>query len=422
MSLYKTSRQTAVGAAALLFLICTVHAEPATPVFSDTGPDAEAYGASKGYPAPTEYPQSFQHDFMVGMYSHFDKVTPLRAVPKAATPLVLKRAAEEIVPVYHYDGRQKAIGDYLDTHPVTGLLIARDDTILFEHYRYARSDQDRFLSNSMAKTITALLVGIAVSEGAIRSIDDVAAAYVPELAGTEYGATPLRALLHMSSGVAFRETYQPDDDITKLHGALLRNKDPVGAIAALRQFNTRDAPAGTRFTYASIETEVLGLVVSRAVRMTLADYLSIRIWQKLGAESDAGWAVDPTDQEVAYCCFIATLRDWARLGLMMANDGSWNGQQIVPRQWLLDATSVPRDSYLRNTIAQSWGYGYQVWILPGERRMFVLLGISGQDLFVDPESKLIMVHTAVRKLPIGDPKSPEVVALWYALVAQYGHR
>ena len=88
----------------------------------------------------------------------------------------------------------------------------------------------------------------------------------------------------------------------------------------------------------------------------------------------------------------------------------------------LDATMVPRDSYLRNTIAQSWGYGHQVWILPGERRMFLLLGISGQALFVDPESKLIMVQTAVRKLPVGDPKSPEAMALWYAVVAQYGHR
>jgi CubicO group peptidase (beta-lactamase class C family) len=245
---------------------------------------------------------------------------------------------------------------------------------------------------------------------------------LPELSGTEYGVTPLRALLHMSSGVAFREqTYQLDEDIINFHKALL-GKDAVGAIAALRQFNTRDAPPNTRLAYASSETEVLGLVVSRAVHMPLADYFATRIWQKLGAESDAAWAIDSTGQEVAYCCFIATLRDWARLGLMLANDGIWNGHQIVPRQWLIDATAVPRPTYLRNTIAQSWGYGYQVWILPGERRMFLLLGISGQDLFVDPESKLIMVQTAVRKLPFGDPKSPEVVALWYAVVAQYGHR
>jgi CubicO group peptidase (beta-lactamase class C family) len=393
------------------------------PVFSDTGPEAEAYGASTGYPVPPfEYPPGSRPDFLVGSHSHFDKLHAMRTVQKPAMPSVLKRSAEEINPVYHYDGRQKEIGDYLDTHPVTGLLIARGDTILFEHYRYARSDQDRLLSNSMAKTITGLLVGIAISEGAIRSIDDTASTYVPELEGTAYGATPLRALLHMSSGVAFLErTYQPDEDIFRLHLALL-GKDAVGAIPALRQFTTRDAPPNTHFAYASSETEALGLVVSRAVHMPLADYLATRIWQKLGAESDAAWAIDSTGQEVAYCCFIATLRDWARLGLMLANDGAWNGQQIVPRQWLLDATAVPRDSYLRNTIAQSWGYGYQVWILPGERRMFLLLGIHGQGLFVDPESNLIMVQTAVRKLPIGDPKSPEAMALWYAVVAQFGHR
>ena len=395
----------------------------AGPVFSDTGFDAEAYGSLKGYPVPSLELQPGSHqDLMVGLYSHYDKVVPMRTVSKPATAAALKRATNEIVPVYHYDGRQKTIGDYLETQPVTGLLIARGDTILFEHYRYARTDKDRLLSNSMVKTITAMLVGIAVSEGAILSIDDTAATYVPELAGTEYGATPLRALLHMSSGVAFSEQpYQPDDDIFQLHLALL-GYHAVGAVAALRQFNRRDAPPNSRFAYASSETELLGLVVSRAVKMSLADYLSSRIWKKLGAEADAAWAVDPTGQEVAYCCFIATLRDWARLGLMLANDGAWNGQQIVPKQWLLDATTVPADSYLRNTIARSWGYGYQTWLLPGERRMFLLLGIQGQDIFVDPQSKLIMVHTAVRPRPVGDPKAAELVALWYAVVAQFGDR
>jgi CubicO group peptidase (beta-lactamase class C family) len=128
------------------------------------------------------------------------------------------------------------------------------------------------------------------------------AATTPELVGTEYGATPLRSLLHMSSGVVFRETYEPGDDIFKLQAALLW-KGATGAISALKQFNTRDAPPGRRFSYASAETEVLGLVVSRAVHMTLADYFSTRIWQRLGAESDAAWAFDPTGQEVAYCCF-----------------------------------------------------------------------------------------------------------------------
>jgi len=241
-------------------------------------------------PGDIQCPPLNTQDFMVGTYSHFDKLHPMRTVQKAATPSVLNRAAEEIVPVYHYDGRQKAIGDYLDTHPVTGLLIARGDTILFEHYQYARTDRDRLLSQSMVKTLVGLLVGIAVSEGAIHSVDDTAATYVPELAGTEYGATPLLALLHMSSGVAFLEqTYRPDDDIFRLHMALL-GKDPIGAVAGLRQFNTRVAPPNTRFAYASSETEVLGLVVSRAVQMPLADYLATktgcRVRRRLGYRSD----------------------------------------------------------------------------------------------------------------------------------------
>ena len=197
----------------------------------------------------------------------------------------------------------------------------------------------------MAKTVVGLLVGIAVQERAIRSIDDLTSAYVPELAGTEYGATPIRALLQMSSGIAFTETYRSGDDVSKLGNDVFAPNAP-GAIAAVKQFNTRVAPPGTQFNYSSADTEVLGLILSRATHTTLADYLSTRIWKKLGAEADAAWDVDPTDQEIAFCCMVATLRDWARLGLMLANDGFWNGQQIVPAQWVIDATTAPPDSYL----------------------------------------------------------------------------
>ncbi|HST76192.1 MAG TPA: serine hydrolase, partial [Acetobacteraceae bacterium] len=405
--------------AAILLLLGGLAIAPAWaqagPVFSDTGPDAAAHGAAEGYPIPPKG-KAATPETKIGWHSHYDQLTPVRTVAKSDRPSPLKRAAEEIQPTYPYDGRVNTVADYLDHNPVMGLLVARDDTILLEHYQYARTDKDRFLSYSMVKTITGLLVGIAVSEGAIHSIDDTAATYVPELAGTEYGATPIRALLHMASGVAFRETYEPGDDIFKLQGALLW-PGAVGAIKALKQFNTRDAASGTRFSYASAETEVLGLVVSHAVHMTLADYLDARIWRKLGAESDAAWAFDPTGQEVAYCCFVAVLRDWARLGLMLAHDGAWNGQQIVPRQWLLDmTTTVPADGYLRIKTA---GYGYQVWLMPGQRRMFALAGIYGQAVLVDPDSKLVMVQTAVRPKPI-DPGSNEGLALWYALMAQYG--
>ncbi len=394
----------------------------AGPRFSKSGPDAIALGQEQGFPVPGRglVPN---RDRMVGLYSHFDQVRLLRPVPTSAAPSVLQRSSTEINPVYGYDGRIKSLADYLDSHPVTGLLVARSDTILYEHYQYARSDEDRFMSQSMAKTVIGLLVGIAIAEGAIQSIDDLAAQYVPDLAGTEYGKTPIRALLQMSSGMAFIETYQADDDIAKLARSVFPPDSP-GAIAAVKQFNTRVAAPGTRFNYSSADTEVLGLVLSGAVRTTVSDYFSSRIWQKLGAEADAAWATDSSAQEIAFCCMVARLRDWARLGLMLANDGYWNGQQIVPRQWLIDATSIDpqRRDLAPGQLSPILGYGYQVWISAGERRRFSLVGIHGQSMLVDPVSKLVLVHTAVRPNAAGGPSGVELATLWYAILAQYSER
>ena len=389
-------------------------AHPAEPVFSDTGPGAPAYGADRDYPMPDPPAAHLPtQEELVGWHSRYDRFRRMRTVPRGeATVAPLRRAGEEIDVVYPWEGRYRRLADYLERNPVTGLLIARGDAILYEHYRYGRTDEDRLLSQSMAKTLTGLLVGVALHEGAIRSLDDPAAAYVPELAGTEYGATPLHALLRMASGVAFRETYGPDDDSTRLAASLLW-PGGVGAIEALRPFNTRVAPAGARFAYSSAETEVLGLVVARATGVPLAEYLSMRIWRKIGAEADAAWAIDAGGQEVVFCCFVARLRDWARLGLMLAHDGAWNGEQDVPREWLREMTTLSDGS-------RAGGYGYQVVVMAGGRRMFALLGIHGQAILVDPQSHLVMVQTAVRVRPAGDPASLEGGALWFALVAQHG--
>lgn len=392
-------------ALAMLVAVAPCEAE-ISPVFSRSGPDAASYGEAQDYPIPPQ-DQPFDQKTMVGWLSHYDRIAPkMRTVAKGLTVTPLKYATTESAP--------SLLGDYLDRNPVTGLLVAKGDTILYEHYRYGRTDKDRLLSYSMVKTLTGLLVGIARAEGAIRSLDDTAETYVPELAGSEYGATPIKALLHMASGVAFSETYRPDSDIYKPQSALLW-RGATGALAALKQFNTRSAPAGTRFSYSSAETEVLGLVVSRAVHQPLADYLATRIWQKLGAESDAAWAIDPTGQEVAYCCFVAVLRDWARLGLMMAKDGMWNGQQVVPKEVLLEATTVsPGSEYLR--FKSGAGYGNQVWLLPSKERKFALWGRYGQVVFVDPASRLVMVQTAVEMQTDDESASPKALALWQALL------
>jgi CubicO group peptidase (beta-lactamase class C family) len=166
---------------------------------------------------------------------------------------------------------------------------------------------------------------------------------------------------------------------------------------------------------------VLGLVLRGAVGRSVADYLHEKIWEPMGAEADATWIIDKAGQEATYCCLNAVLRDYARLGLLLAHDGQWRGRQIVPAAWIRDATTVRTDQpHLQPRIAtRFYGYGYQTWILPGDRRQFVFLGVRGQTIFVDPTSRLALVHTAVRKLP-ADPAGAETVWLFRSLVQTLG--
>jgi CubicO group peptidase (beta-lactamase class C family) len=403
--------------AALVWLLAIAAPAVGQPVFAPSGPNAAAHGAEQGFPVGT------WHDFhslpnLVGSYSHLDQIFRARPVLRPSLPSELRRAPNE--PPLRYDsplGPSSTVDDYLGRVEATGLLLARDDTILVERYQYGRTDRHRFTSWSMAKTVTSMLIGIALAEGKIGSVEDLAESYLPELKGTQYGATTLRHLLTMSSGVQFREVYDGKDDSMQL-GRDTFAPVGIGGLAGVQRYNERAAPAGTRFSYASAETEVLGLVLERATGRPLADYLSEKIWQPIGAEADASWLIDSQGKELGYCCLNAVLRDYARLGLLLAHDGNWRGRQLIPAQWLADATVVrPGDGHLKPS-GGFFGYGYQVWILPGERRQFVLRGIRGQVLFVDPAARLVMVQTSVRPAFRDLTSDAETLALWRAAVAQ----
>ena len=393
--------------------------EPVAPRFATGGPDAEVYRASDGYPIG-DRATYFQVQSLVGSHSHLDEIFESRRILKAPTPSRLTRVAEPPI-TWRFADRDLSLDDFLERNPVTGLLIARGDTILVERYQYGRTDRDRFTSWSMAKTVTSMLVGIAVGEGRIRSVDDPAAAYVPELSGTEYGRTSIRHLLQMSSGVRFSEQYTGSDDVSRLaaNTFMLRGPGGPGAVTA---FNERAVPAGTKFSYASVETQVLGLVLRGATNRPPADYLQSRIWQPMGAEADATWLIDRSGQESTYCCLNAVLRDYARLGLLLAHDGNWHGRQLIPSAWVVDATTVRADQpHLRPGGATPFfGYGYQTWIHPGDRRIFSFRGVRGQLIVVDPQSKLVMVHTAVHRQAVDLPHQREAGAFWAALVRQLG--
>jgi CubicO group peptidase (beta-lactamase class C family) len=398
-----------------------VGGEPPPP-FATGGADAEELGASMGYPKGTGATY-WRTRWRVGSFSHLDEIFRGRLIHKAPTPSRLVRVAEPRLTFSTFRGPDLTLDDYLSRYPTTGLLIARGETILVERYQYGRTDRHRFTSWSMAKTVTAMLIGIAIDERRIRSVDDLAAAYVPALAGTEYGRTSLRHLLQMSSGVRFNEDYRRgfvSHDVIQFVLDTYMRMGP-GGVGAVTLFNDRERPAGTKFSYSSVETLVLGLVLARATGRPVAEYLEQKIWKPMGAEADATWLVDNSGQEATNCCLNAVLRDYARLGLLLAHDGNWRGRQIIPAAWVLEATTVHLDQphVWPGTATPNEGYGYQTWILPGERRTFMLWGAGGLRIYVDPRSKLIMVNTAVQE-GFDPPALQEMGALWSALVRQLG--
>ena len=411
----------AAGVAALPFsAVPALRAEPGRFVFTGgvgrraDGPDLPALKGGR-----PDFPRAdrrtwWQPAGSVDGFSHLDSIFPAATARAGGVASPWRRAARE--PDIRYanpawlGGGRFDIDGYLDRNPVTGLLIARDDEILVERYQYDRNDAMRLTSFSMAKTIVALLVGLALEDGRIPSLDEPAERIATSLAGTEYGRTPLRALLTMSSGVKFTEEYDGHDDVTRLSVATF-GRGSEGGAAALRTFNERIAAPGARWYYASSETYVLAMACRAAFGRPLTAVLQERVWQPMGAEADATWLTDRSGLEIGYMGFNAVLRDYARLGRLLAAGGRAADRQLVPKAWI-DAMSTP--AFTAGQTGKGNGYGYQTWILPTREPSFALFGVRGQYLFVDPARRLTMVNTAVRSDP-RDRRNAETFALWEAL-------
>ena len=310
-------------------------AEDAGPIFSPTGPNAELYGAAAGYPVPDAGRARWQGNpwapaDRVGAFTHIDDIYPTRRVKRAAIQWAFKRAPAELS-----DPFRDEVTGYLARNPVTGLLIAKDDQILFEHYQYGRTDGDRFVSQSMVKSVTGLLMGIAIAEGAIKSVTTRSkptcrASADPNMAGRQFAISctcPRDRLWRRGGG---------GRDLNRLWQDMVAGFSEKGTVNSIIQFNHRIAPPGARFYYASIEPDVLGLVLRAATGKSLSDYLQEKIWQPIGAEADARWMVDAEGFELAHFGFNAVLRDYARLARLLAFDGAWEGGRSSRRSgWLM---------------------------------------------------------------------------------------
>ena len=371
------------------------------------GPDADRMGYKDGYPSCIE--ALAKTSCRVGTWSSNHRVQRSVKVHPTAIASALVHHPSPPPVSWRWGLFAQSIDDFMDKTKTTGLMILKDGQVVAERYQYDRKPGMPMRSFSMAKTVTALLIGTAQARGYIASLDDQAAAYWPEIAESAYGQTSLRDLLRMSSGVPYRElyTWTPDDD-NWVWGRLLfapeNRTQPQKIEAFLRSKTSRDAQPGTRFHYATIETEILGRVLRKATGKSIAELTEDWLWKPMGAEHEAYWLVSTTDgAEGAGGSFNASLRDYARLGLLMAQDGRMGDKQIVPREFLLDATEVQRQpaAFHPRRATPYLGYGYQVWLLPMKTRTFVLQGIHGQAVFVQPSSGIVFVQTSANDWPSG---------------------
>jgi CubicO group peptidase (beta-lactamase class C family) len=392
--------------ARFFLLVLLVSNAPLTLAFeqlklNSAGPDAEKLGQSRDFPP---CPNALRKpECRVGTWSANEKMATTELVRASgnALPLTFLKSPPKIE--YQSGFSTKTVDDYLLESKATSLIILKDGQIVLERYQYDRKPEMRFRSFSMAKTFTAMLVGIAHQRGLIKSLDDKASDYWPEISASAYGQTTIRNLLYMSSGIPFKElyTWTPEDD-NWVWGQVLyaeRNRQrPETIVEYLNLKTQREVDQGSRFKYASIETEILGRVLRRASGKSVSQLTEEWLWKPMGAESDARWLLSTTDlSEATAGGFNATLRDYARFGILLANDGNREGNQIIPLNFLLDATDSTRlpPNFKPKVATPFYGYGYQTWIFPMKERTFALQGIHGQVVLVQPASKIVMVQTSV---------------------------
>ena len=393
-------------------------------------PDEELLGKSKGYPIGTAANWFFDESIRVGSFTNQDKVPNIfngvkpNEVPAGGVVMPLPKADNEPWGFRWRVGNQGGltVDDFLNRQRIMGLLVIKDGIIQIERYQYERTADQRFLSNSMAKSFLSLAIGFAVQDKLL-DLDRTADSYVPELKGTIYGEATLKNLLRMSSGARFEERYDGKDDLAKYSG-LANNQ---GSAAGAKVIDVRLHPQGEKFNYASAETDMLGLVLKTVLNgKTISEYFSERVWKPMGAEKSALWMKVRDGTEKVSGNFNATLRDYGRLGVVLANDGMRpdTKQQIIPKQYLEDATRADRqpEQFRPGKARPYFGYGYQFWLFPGRKHRFAAQGVYGQSIFVDPELKLVMVITAANKTAMAGQTTmgEETDAFWRGLVGKWG--
>ena len=315
---------------------------------------------------------------------------------------------------YQFDGKTISAADFPVRTYTNAILVIRNDKIVFEKYLNNTNEHTHFLSMSMAKSITSTLIGMAIEDGAISSVNDQIVKYVPELKGTGYDGVTIRQALMMRSGVDWNERYDfaKRSPMAQLHEAAIVENKIRFVTPALHAKRIHEP--GQVFNYSTVETAVLGLVLEHAVKRPIQDYMADRWWKRAGMQSYGFWIADGppgVGKAVNGMGFNATLRDYARFGLMMLHNGKANGQQLLPAAWVKQAT-VP-DGSEPTQPGSELGYQYQWWTLT-DSDAYTAIGLQGQFIYVDPSTNTVAVKLSF--FPPGNDKAEaETIAFFRAL-------
>jgi len=299
---------------------------------------------------------------------------------------------------------------YLDRLGTRGFLVFHGDTLVLEQYFGEHARESVSNSFSAGKTIVALLIGIAIEEGSIKSLDEPLAIYMPEFSKNGKEKITIRHLLMMASGFSWHESGSNplSDNAESYYGS-----DLYGLVTS----QTVVQEPGKRFIYQSGNTQLLGFVIKKATGMSVAEYAEEKIWKKIGAESPAHWSMDREEgDEKAFCCFYATARDFARLGKLFMTGGKFGEEQVVPAWYIQEMIQLPEILTEEGTPNQR--YGLHVWVYDdGKSPMIYYRGIKGQYVFVLPEEDLLVVRVGEMRLP--DVKMPQNKMLGKKTKADY---
>jgi CubicO group peptidase (beta-lactamase class C family) len=275
---------------------------------------------------------------------------------------------------------------YMKAQRTAGLVIVQDGKIRVEKYGLDFDAQGKWTSFSVAKSFTSTLVGAAIKDGYIKSVDDMVSTYIPDLKGSAYDDVTIAQLLTMTSGVRWNEDYaDPKSDVALFN--LHKPEKGMDVTVSYMRNLPREAPAGTKWVYKTGETNLIGVLVSSATKKKLSDYLSEKVWAPYGMEQDASWLLGSTGHEISGCCIQASTRDYARFGVFVLGGAKINGQSIWPDNWLASATVKKADIGMAGR-----GYGYQWWTY--DDGSYAAQGIFGQGIFIDPKRKLIIASNS----------------------------